>query len=483
MVISDASKLLENLLAQPRECEWLEFKENNFQPEDVGEYVSALANSAMLLGERCGYLVFGIEDKTCKVVGTKLRLKDEKVGGDSFEHWLNRLLDPRLNVSISSLDFNGKHIEMIMIDPAYQRPVRFKNTAYIRIDSVKKKLIEYPERERSLWFLTSKYHYEDGIAAFHQSQSDILDNFFCDQLLKMLGEPKLSEKGMIHRLLVENLIRDDRQGAFDVTNLMVILAAKDVSLFPSVQRKSVRVIRYKGNSKLEGSQEQVGQRGYAIGFKSMLKYIMSQLPQSEKMLHGIRVKEYLCPEISLREFIANALIHQDLTSTGDGPVIEIFNNRVDITNPGAPLVEPERFIDAPAKSRNERLAGIMRRLGICEERGSGVDRALDEIERQALPPPLFTKLQNSTSVSVLGSKPFGMMTKDERSRACYQHCVLRYISHQPMSNSSLRARFGLDKRNYTQVSAVIKDAMDGGLIKPLDYDQANRNARYIPVWA
>ncbi len=54
-------------------------------------------------------------------------------------------------------------------------------------------------------------------------------------------------------------------------------------------------------------------------------------------------------------------------------MVEIFDDRIEITNPGEPLVDTQRFIDTPPKSRNETLASMMRRFRICEERGSGID--------------------------------------------------------------------------------------------------------------
>lgn len=80
------------------------------------------------------------------------------------------------------------------------------------------------------------------------------------------------------------------------------------------------------------------------------------------------------PELSIRELVANALIHQDFSQTGNSVMIEIYSNRLEVTNPGEPLVDTDRFLDTPPKSRNEILASFMRRINICEERGSGIDK-------------------------------------------------------------------------------------------------------------
>ena len=93
---------------------------------------------------------------------------------------------------------------------------------------------------------------------------------------------------------------------------------------------------------------------------------------------------------AVRELVANALIHQDFSVTGAGPMVEIFDGRIEITNPGEPLVDTRRFLDNPPASRNEALTSLMRRFDICEERGSGIDKVVAEVERHQLPAPLST---------------------------------------------------------------------------------------------
>lgn len=481
MTVVDPHKLLEHLCGEPIETEWLEFKLNRFDPEEVGKYISGLANSAMFLQQERAYLVFGVDDKTHEVRGTGINLRAEKVGNQIFEQWLAQLLHPHITLEFISLDCGGKSVEMIVIDPGYISPVRFKTEAYIRVNSVQQPLREFPERERAIWSVTSRYSFEQGVAASHVSDDDIFALLDCETLLKQMKNNKGAKLAVIEQLLMEGLILDDKQGGFDITNLFAIVAAKDLANF-SLKGKAPRVIHYSGTNKLEAVDDVTGGRGYGVTFSRLLRYIMDRISHREEIVHGVRRKTYGIPEVSVRELVANALIHQDLTSSGDGPRIEVFSDKVRITNPGKPLIAPERFIDAPAKSRNEKLAGLMRRLGICEERGSGIDRALDAIERAALPPPLFQEVENSTIVTVFSEKTFASMAREDRLRACYQHASLRFESGSPMSNSTLRARFGLSDKQYPQVSVVIREAIEANLIRPLDEDQAKRTARYVPWW-
>lgn len=248
-------------------------------------------------------------------------------------------------------------------------------------------------------------------------------------------------------------------------------------------RKRIRIIRYRGVNKMETWEEQAPAAGYAVGFQDLLRTVLAMSPSHEEIVDGVRTRIPIVPEIALREVIANALIHQDLTVGGAGPLIEIFSDRIEVSNPVDLLTEPDRLIDAPPRSRNEALASLMMRLRIAEERGSGVDKVVGSIEARALPAPTFRVAGGATIVTLFGERPFARMSSDDRVRACYQHACLRYASADPMSNATLRERLGLRDEQYPQASIVIRSALDAGRIKPADTNQGRRNARYVPYWA
>ena len=154
-----------------------------------------------------------------------------------------------------------------------------------------------------------------------------------------------------------------------------------------------------------------------------------------------------------------------------------------ISNPGKPSVPPDRFIDE-YKSRNERLAGLMRRLGVCEEKGSGVDKVIKAVEAYQLPAPDFRGSEQRTHVILFAQKSFQGMDRNDRVRACYQHCCLCYVMNQKMTNQSLRERFGLSKSKSATASKIITATIDAGHIK-LDAQtiSSTRYNRYIPFWA
>jgi predicted HTH transcriptional regulator len=209
---------------------------------------------------------------------------------------------------------------------------------------------------------------------------------------------------------------------------------------------------------------------------------VKRLPATERYINGVRrmVPDY--PETAIREIIANALIHQDFTVTGIGPVVEIYDNRIEVTNAGNSLIGVDRMLDE-RRSRNEKLAATMRGLGLCEERGGGLDKTLIEIEQAHMPAPEFVSSETAMRVILFGPRPFNEMSKADKMRACFFHCVLRWLTRDYMSNASLRERFSLADEDYQAVSVIIAESIKAGRIAPADPAQGRRNARYVPYWA
>ena len=215
-----------------------------------------------------------------------------------------------------------------------------------------------------------------------------------------------------------------------------------------------------------------------------MRYINDQLPQNEEIGEALRKEVRMYPQIAIRELVANALIHQDFHITGAGPTVEIFSDRMEIINPGVPLIDILRFIDEPPRSRNERLAALMRRMSICEERGSGIDKVILHIEMFQLPAPNFRASNDSTIAILYGPRKFSQMNREERIRACYQHACLQHVSGLQMTNASLRKRLGIKDTNYPAASRIIRDTINDELIKSkIAGLSSKKDAKYLPFWA
>ena len=251
-------------MAEPAEAAWLEFKSNNDDPQLIGEYISALANAAMLAERDRAYIVFGVEDKSRAPVGTSVRLRSLKKGGENIENWLSRMIEPRLMLEIIDFECDGNAFALIAIEPTYDRPVRFAGTEYFRIGEKKKKLVEFPEHERALWLATGRRKFEDAVALSAQSADEIFEKLHIDTLFELTIAPKPANRDeIIRRLIEDRFLLDNMEGRFDITNLGAILLANDIKHFPSIAGKSVRIIKYVGRDKSRSEFEQEGGKGYA----------------------------------------------------------------------------------------------------------------------------------------------------------------------------------------------------------------------------
>jgi predicted HTH transcriptional regulator len=480
MATKNPLQLLSHLLSQHTESAWLEFKHNNGDPEMIGRCVSACANGAMLAGKERAFIVFGIENRTKQKVGTSIRLKEMTKGGENFENWLTRMVEPALLLEMHDIQENGLHFAIITIEPSYDRPVRFAGTEFIRVGENVKPLKNLPEQERALWLATSRHKFESAIALSHQSSEQVLELLDTEQYysLTQKAKPK-SQEEVIRQFTLLGCLKDDFEGGHDITNLGALLFARDLNNFASVAKKSVRVIKYVGRDKTKSEREIEGRKGYAVGFAGLITFIRSQIPTEEDYVDGVRQMNPIFPSVAIREVIANALIHQDFTVSGAAPVVEIYQDRIEVINPGNSLIEVDRIIDE-RRSRNEKLASTMRELGICEERGGGIDKAILEIETRSLPAPEFIASANSMRVVIFGPKPFNKLSRSEKIWACFCHCVVRWLRHDYMSNTTLRERFQLTPEEYQAASTVIADAKKAKRIVPAEEGQGNKYAKYVP---
>lgn len=476
--------LFRELRKQPKETEWIEFKHNNDAPEQIGEYLSALANSAALLGKVHAYMLWGVANDDHDIVGTNFYPQSMKVGNEELENWLLHLLNPKINFRFYELVIDDLPVVMLEIDAAFRHPVQFKNQEFIRVGSYKKKLKDHPEKERELWRVFDQTPFESQIAAENIPAEDVLRLLDYPAYFDLLHIPLPDRRdGILAALESDELISKNKAGLWDVNNLGALLFAKKLSDFSGLRRKAVRVIVYKSDSRVETVREQEDSKGYACGFEGLIGFVLNLLPTNEVIGRALRKEVPMFPELAIRELVANALIHQDFQQTGTGPMIEIFDRRMEITNPGVPLVKTERFLDSPPKSRNEALASFMRRIGVCEERGSGVDKVVYQTEYYQLPAPVFEKTDEHTRCVLFSHREFKDMDKQDRIRATYLHACLRYVQRNYMTNSTLRERFGIEEQNSAMASRIIKDALGAGEIRPFDDSSSRKYMNYVPGWA
>lgn len=455
----------------PSEHQRLEFKEakNQYDYGNLCEYCVAIAN------EGGGHFVLGVGDKPPRpVVGTKACNNPLGMAEKLFR-------DLGFRVDVEEVAHPDGRVVV------FQIPSRPRGTAYHLNGKYLMRsggsLLPMSEDQLRRIFAEGEPDWLEEHSLAGLTAQQIVETLDTQTFFELLKLPYPTERGgVIERLLHERLI-DEIDGAWAIRRLGALLLAKRLGEFQDLARKAPRVVVYTGTSKLETRLDQVGAKGYAVGFRGLVEFVSAQLPQNQVIEDALRKEVKLIPEIVIRELVANALVHQDFAVGGASVMIEIYSNRVEISSPGEPVVPVERFIDG-YQSRNERLAGLMRRLGICEEKSSGIDRVVHAAEMLQLPAPDFRAAHRRTVVTIVGPKGFDAMDREDRVRACYQHCALRWVMSERMTNQSLRERFHLPESKSAIVSQVIAAAIETGLIKPDEKVGASRKyARYLPFWA
>lgn len=464
------------------ESEIVEYKENFFDAVKIGKYISALSNSATIKDEKRAFVFWGIQNETLKVVGTSFNPHAVKVKNENFISWLSQMTNG-FDFEFRKIEYENKNIVVLIIPAAKWIETKFKGVAYIRMDSTTLPLDDFPDKKRMLWKKLVKNSFEEEIALQAVTADQVLQLLNFNTYYELLNRKVPEQKDDILTMLVnEGCIskKSSYSNLFDITNLGAILFARSFDNFKTLQQKAIRIIKYNGINRLNASSDVTFDEGYASSFKKILSYLMGILPGREEFKDGIREVKPAYPEIIFRELIPNAMMHQDFLIKGQQPRIEVFEDRVEILNAGEPLIPVNRFLDMAPISRNEQLAKVMHKLHICEERGSGIDRIFEAIERNKMPAPNFRSENYSVTATVFINKKWENYTREDKINLCYQHCCyLYYLEHKAMTNQSLRERFNFGNKDHSVISRIIKDTKDAKLIK----NTQENSKKYIPYWA
>jgi ATP-dependent DNA helicase RecG len=461
-----------NLWRQARsEHQRLEFKEakQQFDFGKLQQYCVALAN------EGGGILLLGVADKPPRPVVGSLAFPDMVKTAQDLFHAIG------FRVDVEAVAHPDGRVLVFHV------PSRPRGTAYHLegkyLMRAGQAMVPMSEDQLRRIFAEGEPDWLEEHSITGADAQQVVERLDVQTFFELLKLPYPTDRGgVIDRLMRERLV-DELDGAYAIRRLGALLLARRLEDFPDLARKAPRVVVYVGNNKLETRLDQTGAKGYAVGFQGLVQFVMNQLPQNEVIEDALRKAVKLVPEVVVRELIANALIHQDFGVGGASVMIEVYANRVEVSSPGEPIVPVERFIDG-YQSRNERLADLMRRFGICEEKSSGIDRVIQAAELYQLPAPDFRAGHLRTLVTLYGPKPFEEMDRNDRVRACYQHCALRWVMAEKMTNQSLRERFHLGEDKAAIASQVIAAAIEAGLIKPDEsVGKSRKFARYLPFWA
>ena len=468
--------LRDSLYPIPSELNELDWKSGlSDKSERIAQHISAFANM-----KGGGILVYGVNnDGTCFSI-----TKDEI---DKIVQTLGNIAHNNLVYSIpiehSILDYEGYSLLFVYIPEQSDKPVHLRGkdiyTSYCRSAGQTVKMSR--NQVKALIATSQGITFEEQVAKGELTKEEVLDLLDYKALYRILDKnlPK-SEDSIIDRLTDYKLCKQTGD-YWTISNLGAVLFSKNLQNFPNLVGHEVIVRKYVGANNRQLEFEQHVTFGYAVGFEWLVDFIMRNTSTEHIDVKRNEITTY--PRVAIREFVANALVHQDFGITGMPVTIEIFSNRLSVTNAGAPLNDINRLIDLPPQSRNEQLAQMMFTLGVCERRGSGIDRAIAAVEEMFLPPVKFTKGEQHTRVFLYPQKSLKDMTKQEKISACYQHACLVYENGDRINNKSVRERFELSKNDSSVASRIISDTLESGLIKPADIETASKKyMTYIPYY-
>ncbi|MBQ4259013.1 MAG: putative DNA binding domain-containing protein [Lachnospiraceae bacterium] len=383
----DIKQTVMELCAYSDEQEWFEFKENWFQPEALGEYVSALSNAAAFHGKRYAFFVWGIDDGTHEIVGTVFNQYDT-YNQEPYQNYLARNLSPSISFSFEEVEMKGKRVVVMVIPAATDIPTSYKEKRYIRIGSSKCNIKDYPKREIEL------FKRLDRRLETIETMPSKYSNLTFQKLMGYYGS-----KGIVlnPETFIKNLGLKNEKGEL---NLLAQLLS-DNSHIP------LRVSVFDGETKGSDlfSVREFGNNCLLYSLDELLRYgdVLNIIQADEKDRVVERKEVPLFDNNAFREAIINAVLHNKWI-TGNEPMISVFSNRIEILSRGPlpPEQTMEGFFCGESIPVNEKLSEIFLQLHISEKSGRGVPKIVGLYGKDA-----YSFRENSIVVTI----PFRRVNK------------------------------------------------------------------------
>ena len=385
----DLNKIVRELIAYPTEANWFEFKENWYEPVGIGEYISSLSNAAAMEGQEFGYLVWGVNNDTHDITGTKFDYRVD-VKNEPLEHFLARQVMPDTNFSFHELTMEGKRVVVMVVPAASKVPTSFDGNRYLRIGSSKVNLNKYPERESYLFYILRV-----GLPNICNTESEYQDLTF-DKLFVYYASKGVA---LNRRNFKKNLGLLTDNGKY---NLLAQLVSDDshipirFAIFNGTDKASTMYsVREFGNTCLLFSLDKVLEYGEVLN-----------VPQADERGRKVERKEVmLFNEEAFREAIINAFVHNQWIS-GNAPMITAFSDRIEILSRGK--IPPGQTIDGfyagESVPVNQKLSDMFLQLHISERTGRGVPKITEVYGKET-----YEFRENSIVVSI----PFTRVQTEE----------------------------------------------------------------------
>ena len=308
---------IDELRQYDTEREWFEFKENWNDPRELGEYISAISNSSAYEGRECGYVIWGIHDKTHEPVGTKFD-PNQDVKGEPLKHFLARQIYPDVNFHFEEIYLEDKRVVILVIPAAKTIPTSFSEERYIRIGSSKEKLRKYPEKESFLFSIL-----RTGFPTIENTASEYQELSF-EKLIIYYGAKGIKLNTTQYE---KNLGLYTADGKYNILAQLL----SDNSHIP------VRVAIFSGKSKSDNmySVREFGFQCLLYTLDEILRYgDVLNIIQADEADRVVERKEVpLFDKDAFREAIINAFLHNKWVEMNE-PMVTIYSDRIEILSRG-----------------------------------------------------------------------------------------------------------------------------------------------------
>ncbi|MDM8246137.1 ATP-binding protein [Collinsella tanakaei] len=269
-----------------------------------------------------------------------------------------------------------------------------------------------------------------------------------------------------------------------ITAAGALMLARDLAIFPRLYHAAPQVIRYAGADRLNVADRTTFSQGFLLALPRLVDHLTAILPRARSAQSTPTSFAPAVPTDAIRELAANTLIHQDLTARDAHPTIELFPDRIELTNPGPLPMEALRIADATPLPRNPQLSQLAKQLNLTgTTHDAGWINVIDALDQAKLPAPSIESIGTTTRAALYLPLPYREQSPEARRRACYWHACAQYQHGSSATNASIRERFDLPATSAAQVSRLLRDCVTAGILRPARARSSKRNTSYLPYWA
>lgn len=482
---------LERLRSLPREAATVEFKSNLDKAEDIGQYISALANSAVLEGHDRAWLLWGVEDGTHEVKGTQFDPFARKEGNQALIMWLQKMTSPRADFTFHYCDHSQGKVVMLEIHPARSAPIAFQNLHYVRIDSHKTKLSDHPDKEARLWAMLGQMDDWSGEVISGATLDDldpeaveVARKRFTEYLVK--SEPDAGRHAQIRADVAGwdiptllNKARITKQGK--ITRSALLLLGKDEAAhFLSPVDAKISWILRDAHNRTESSQH----FGIPLLLSTDKVYGRIRNVTVEHMPDGTlfptAIQRY--DAWVMREAMHNCIAHQDYRMGGKINVVEhpdrlVFSNLGQFIPPSVEWMLKQQ--SPPEHYRNQWLIDGMIRLRMIDQVGSGIRRIFETQRERFFPLPDYTFDANEQGHPRVEVTIFGQVLDVKYTQILMKRSDLELREVLLLDRVQKRHRLSAEEVQELKYLKLIEGRSPNFFISAKVADWTGQKARYI----